>query len=80
MSVFQLDYLCAAADVTLSGVRHFRMIQVLISPRSKCCFKQFRRRMRSYCRDKLARFKIPQKVEVVSESMQGSRFKKMRRQ
>lgn len=38
----------------------------------------FRRRMRSYCRDRLARFKIPQKVEIVSESMRGSRFKKMR--
>lgn len=40
----------------------------------------FRRRMRTFCRDKLPRFKIPQKVEVVSESMQGSRFKKMRGQ
>lgn len=38
----------------------------------------FRRRMRAFCKDKLARYKIPQKVELVSESMQGSRFKKMR--
>lgn len=38
----------------------------------------FRRRMRAFCRERLTRFKIPQKVELVSESMQGSRFKKMR--
>lgn len=40
---------------------------------------EFRRRMRAHCQDKLGRHKIPQKVEVVSRSMQGSRFKKMRR-
>lgn len=40
---------------------------------------EFRKRMRTYCQDKLARYKIPQRVEVVSESMLGSRFKKMRR-
>lgn len=38
----------------------------------------YRRRMRAYCRDKLARYKIPQRVDIVSTSMQGSRFKKMR--
>ncbi len=40
----------------------------------------FRRRMRSLCKGKLARHKIPQKVELVSRSMQGSRFKKMRKE
>lgn len=39
----------------------------------------FRRRMRTYCVSRLDRFKIPQKVELVSQSMQGARFKKMRR-
>lgn len=38
----------------------------------------FRGRMRAHLRGKLARYKIPQKVELVSESLQGSRFKKMR--
>lgn len=38
----------------------------------------FRKRMRQYCQERLARFKIPQKVEIVDESMQGARFKKMR--
>lgn len=40
---------------------------------------EFRRRMWDYCRDKLPRFKIPQKVILVSEGMHGERFKKMRR-
>ena len=39
----------------------------------------FRKRMRAYCRDKLPRFKVPQKVELVSDTMHGGRFKKMRK-
>lgn len=41
--------------------------------------QEFRKRMRSYCGSRLARFKIPQKVEVVESSLHGERFKKMRR-
>ncbi len=40
---------------------------------------EFRKRMNEFCKDRLERFKIPQKVELVAESMHGSRFKKMRR-
>jgi long-chain acyl-CoA synthetase len=40
----------------------------------------FRKRMHEFCKDKLTRFKIPQKVELVAEAMHGERFKKMRRQ
>jgi long-chain acyl-CoA synthetase len=40
----------------------------------------FRKRMHEFCKDKLARFKIPQKVELVEQSMHGERYKKMRRQ
>jgi long-chain acyl-CoA synthetase len=39
----------------------------------------FRKRMHEFCKDKLARFMIPQKVELVERSMHGERFKKMRR-
>jgi acyl-CoA synthetase (AMP-forming)/AMP-acid ligase II len=39
----------------------------------------FRARMREYCRDRLDRFKIPQKVELVEDGLHGERFKKMRR-
>ena len=39
----------------------------------------FRKRMRSYCSDKLSRFMIPQKVLIVEQELHGERFKKMRR-
>lgn len=39
----------------------------------------FRVRMQAFCRGKLERFKIPQKVELVEASLHGERFKKMRR-
>lgn len=40
----------------------------------------FRKRMHEFCKDKLARFKIPQKVELVDRAMHGERFKKMRKE
>lgn len=40
----------------------------------------FRKRMHEFCKDKLARFKIPQKIELVERAMHGERFKKMRRE
>lgn len=39
---------------------------------------EFRKRMRSHCKDKLARFMIPQKVEIVETNLHGERFKKKR--
>jgi acyl-coenzyme A synthetase/AMP-(fatty) acid ligase len=39
---------------------------------------EFRNRMFAYCRERLPRFKIPQKVFLVSENIHGDRFKKMR--
>lgn len=40
--------------------------------------QEFKKRMHAFCRGKLDRFKIPQKVEVVETSLHGDRFKKMR--
>ena len=40
---------------------------------------RFRKRMREFCSAKLARFKIPQKIELVEQSLHGERFKKMRK-
>jgi acyl-coenzyme A synthetase/AMP-(fatty) acid ligase len=37
-----------------------------------------RLRIRKFCRDKLPKFKIPQKVEIVDEKMHNERFKKIR--
>ncbi len=39
----------------------------------------FRKRMREFCGSRLARFKIPQKVELVEAALHGERFKKMRK-
>ena len=38
----------------------------------------FRKRLRSYCADKLSRFMVPQKVVIVDKALHGDRFKKMR--
>ena len=40
---------------------------------------EFRKRMREFCKGKLTRFKIPQKVELVETNLHGERFKKMRK-
>ena len=39
----------------------------------------FRRRMRDFCRDRLASFKTPARVEIVDSEQYSARFKKMRR-
>jgi len=39
---------------------------------------EFRMRMRAFCKDRLARFKIPQKVILASKELHGGRFKKDR--
>ncbi len=38
----------------------------------------FRKRMREFCRGQLDRYKIPQKITLVDETMYGERYKKMR--
>jgi acyl-coenzyme A synthetase/AMP-(fatty) acid ligase len=39
---------------------------------------EFRQRMLAFCRDRLSRFKIPQKVILVDSSLHSERFKKLR--
>jgi acyl-CoA synthetase (AMP-forming)/AMP-acid ligase II len=39
---------------------------------------EFRKRMWTFCRDKLPKYKIPQKVVLVTQEIHGERFKKMR--
>lgn len=39
---------------------------------------EFRRRMHEHCRGRLARYKVPRKVEIVDAPLHGDRFKKMR--
>lgn len=40
--------------------------------------EEFRTRMRRFCRDKLPRYKIPQKVELATDNLHAARFKKLR--
>jgi acyl-CoA synthetase (AMP-forming)/AMP-acid ligase II len=40
--------------------------------------RDFKKRLFSFCRERLPRFKIPQKILLVDEGMHGPRFKKMR--
>jgi acyl-coenzyme A synthetase/AMP-(fatty) acid ligase len=40
----------------------------------------FRKRMRLFCKDRMAKYKIPQKVVLTDQTMHGERFKKMRRE
>lgn len=40
---------------------------------------EFRKRLHAHCRERLPRFKIPQKVVLVDRTMYGGRFKKIRR-
>lgn len=40
---------------------------------------EFKKRMRTFCRERLAPFKIPARVEIADSEQYSSRFKKMRR-
>jgi acyl-CoA synthetase (AMP-forming)/AMP-acid ligase II len=69
-------------DVTVSGEPNVITGQMIVArfnllePEDPILF---RRRMRDYCRDKLAGFKIPAKVEILTTEQYSSRYKKMRR-
>jgi len=39
----------------------------------------FRRRMRAFCRDRLAAHKIPVRIEISDEDQFSARYKRMRR-
>ena len=42
--------------------------------------QEFSARVKTYCRERLERFKVPVKIELVKEELFGDRFKKVRRQ
>lgn len=68
-------------DVAVTGEPHLVTGQI-VSARVKLSTDEsladFRRRMHAYCRDRLPRYKIPQKVVLAERTMHGPRFKKMR--
>lgn len=69
-------------DVAVSGQPHPMTGQIVfarVKLKSTETLAEFRSRMRQFCHDKLARYAVPQKVELVGDSLHGERFKKMRR-
>lgn len=56
-----------------------QMVTVKISLSSKEDPSDFKKRMNAFCKDKLSRYKIPQKVVIASEKFHSERFKKVRK-
>jgi acyl-coenzyme A synthetase/AMP-(fatty) acid ligase len=57
-----------------------QMVKVRVKLSTGETVGDFRKRMWAFCQDKLPKYKIPQKVVLVTEAMYGDRFKKMRRE
>ena len=77
-----LQLMDGVADVAVSGEPNpisGQIVKARVNLTGDESLREFRRRMRIFCKDKLARFKVPQRVELVGESLHGQRFKKMRR-
>lgn len=78
-SVLQL--MDGVEDVAVTGEAH-PITGHIVTARVKLATDEdaaaFRRRMHEFCRERLPRFKIPQRVTLVDSTMHGPRFKKMR--
>jgi acyl-coenzyme A synthetase/AMP-(fatty) acid ligase len=69
-------------DVVVSGEPHpitGNIVRARVKLATAEDLAQFRLRMREFCKGRLPRFAIPQKVEIASDSLHGERFKKLRR-
>jgi long-chain acyl-CoA synthetase len=70
-------------DITISGEPNpvtGHIVKARVKLTTDEALGDFRKRMRSFCKDKLPPFKIPQKVVLVNQEFYGERFKKMRRE
>ena len=70
-------------DITISGEPNpvtGHIVKARVKLKTNESLGDFRKRMRSFCKDKLPAFKIPQKVVLVNQESYGERFKKMRRE
>ncbi len=78
-SVLQLmegveDIAVSAAPNPITG----QMVTAKVKLSTDETLSDFRKRMREFCRGRLDRYKIPQKITLVDETMYGERYKKMR--
>jgi acyl-CoA synthetase (AMP-forming)/AMP-acid ligase II len=79
-SVLQL--MPGVEEAVVSGAPHALTGQVVfarVKLSSGESLPEFRRRMHAFCRERLARYKIPQKVELAAEPLHGERSKRLRR-
>ncbi len=76
-----LQLMDGVEDAVVAGEKHPLTGQIIFA-RVKLStdesLAEFRTRMREFCRERLPKYKIPQKIEIVDSSMHGERFKKMR--
>lgn len=78
-----LQMMAGVEDVTVRGERNpitGQIVKALVKLSTGETASEFRKRMREFCRDRLPNYKVPQKVDLVSNQMHGERFKKMRRE
>ncbi len=54
-------------------------VAAVVRLRKEIPLKEFKTKMRVFCKDKLEPFKIPAKISVTQESLHSSRFKKIRK-
>jgi long-chain acyl-CoA synthetase len=55
-----------------------QMVVAVVRLRNDETAAAFGRRLRAFCKDRLDRFKVPQKIVVTEDQVHGERFKKMR--
>ena len=68
-------------DVTVKGEPNPIVGQIVVAQvkvRTDETAAEFKKRLVAFCKDKLANYKIPQKVTIMSSPTHGDRFKKMR--
>ncbi|MGH3117313.1 MAG: AMP-binding protein [Gaiellales bacterium] len=76
-----LQLMEGVADVVASGERNAitgEVVTAKVRLETGETAAEFRQRMRAFCEGKLARFKIPQKVVLVTDELRSERFKKLR--
>ena len=56
-----------------------QMVKAKVKLRTAETIAEFRKRMRAFCDGRLSKFKVPQKVVLVSEDLHSERFKRTRR-
>ncbi len=56
------------------------IVKVMLKIKEGCNQKKFKLQLRSFCKDRLPPYKIPQRVEFVDRQFHSERFKKLRNQ